>query len=74
MASRFVRVRVQCFASGYEARAEHSDIAVNGHESETDAVRALALALSFKPGRFTTHFHGNAGDGVAADWSIEEIR
>lgn len=72
MRARFVRVRVQKFASGYEAMAEESGIAVNGFSTETAAVRGLATALAFKSGRFDVHAHGKADDGVADLWSISE--
>lgn len=72
MRARFVRVQVQAYASGYEAQAVDSGIAVNGFASETDAVRRLAIALNFKPGNFEIHFQGKAGDGIASNWSISE--
>lgn len=74
MRTRNVNVTVREVTAGFEATADASGYSVIG-DDERKTVKALAIALAFRPGAFHIRDLGKAGDGLAWRWAIsEEIR
>ena len=72
MRHRVVNAKVRLFPNGFEAMAIESGVSVNGHASASSATRALAVALSFKPGQFDVRCLGETVGDAGTHWQIKE--
>lgn len=69
MRERTVNVTVREVPAGFEATADASGYSVIG-DDERKTVKALAIALAFRPEHFHIRDLGKAGDGLGWRWAI----